>query len=284
MTTKNKFSKGILHLLPRRLREVLSTVLGGRHHAPLLTAFRVALKENLDSRGFLDYKGGKILMDLSSSGELVRLHACRKEPETVKWIETHLRPGETFYDIGANVGAYSFVAHKVSEGKSTIYAFEPSFSTFAALFRNIMLNHCDTDIIPLQIALGNETKLLPFYYSSIASGGSLHSLGTPHNSEKVASNFVFQHLVLTYRLDDLIPEFRLKPPSHMKIDVDGGELGVMEGALHTLRDSRLRSVLIEIGPAESERIMMLIKNSGWHLVSQHPRKKAGVYNFIFERH
>ena len=153
MTTKQKFSKGILYVLPWRLREVLSATLGGRHHVPFFTAFRVSLKESIRPQGILDYKGGKIFMDLSSSGELVRLRACQKEPETVKWIETHLKPGETFYDIGANVGAYSFVAHKVSGGKSTIYALEPSFSTFAALCRNIMLNHCDGNIVPLQIAL-----------------------------------------------------------------------------------------------------------------------------------
>lgn len=282
-SVKQKFSKGILYLLPRRLREVISTALDGRHHVPLFTAFQVAIKENLAPKGFLDYKRGKIFMDLSSSMELVRLHACRKEPETVEWIETHLKSGEVFYDIGANVGAYSFVAQKVSGGKSTIYALEPSFSTFAALCRNIKLNHCDSNIIPLQIALSSETKLTPFHYASIDSGGSLHSLGTPSNFGGASSDFVFQHPVLTYRLDDLIQKFGLKPPSHMKIDVDGGELGLIEGALRTLRDSRLRSVLIEISPEESERIIMLIKNSGLRLVSKHPRKKVGVYNYIFER-
>lgn len=282
MTVKQKLSKGILYLLPRRLGDFLSAVLQGRHQVSWGTAFKVALKENIRPQGVLDYSGSKIFTDLSSSGELVRLHACRKEPETVKWIETHLKPGEVFYDIGANIGAYSFVACKVSGGKSTIYALEPSFSTFAALCRNIALNQFD-GIIPLQIALGSETKLVPFHYSSLTPGGSLHSLGNLVPFAVAAQNFVFQHQVLSWRLDDLIRDFKLKPPAHIKIDVDGGELEVLEGAFRTLRDAKIRSVLVEIGPEEPENLIRLLVDAGLRLASKHPRKKAGVYNYIFER-
>ena len=46
--------------------------------------------------------------------------ACRKEPDTVRWIEEYLSEGDVFYDIGANVGAYSLVAASIFK-QVTVY-------------------------------------------------------------------------------------------------------------------------------------------------------------------
>ena len=56
---------------------------------------------------------------------------------------------------------------------------------------------------------------------------------------------VYRQPVMTYRLDEVIQAFDLPRPNHLKIDVDGAELGVLQGAPATLRDPGLRSVMIE---------------------------------------
>ena len=126
------------------------------------TAFKIALKEKINVVGRLDYQKAEILMDLSSYKQIRRLRASKKEPETVEWIEENIKPGEIFYDIGANVGAYSFVAWAHTGKKCKVYSFEPSFSTFAALSQNVFLNSASEEIIALQISLSYKTFFIPF--------------------------------------------------------------------------------------------------------------------------
>jgi FkbM family methyltransferase len=246
----------------------------------------VAAKEGIRLTGKLDYPHAEILMTLDSSIQLGRLHACKKEPETIAWLETYLRPGEVLYDIGANVGAYSFVAYVVTSGDCTIYAFEPSFSTFAALSQNVLLNHCQDKIVPLQLALSDETKLLAFNYSSFTPGSALHRLGEPSGEVRLPFQPEFSQPILTYRLDDLVHQFMLRRPNHIKLDVDGAELGVLCGAEEILAYPGLRSVLVEVDEQRypSGEIWHCLESKGFRLRSRHPRGQSETLaNYIFER-
>ena len=75
------------------------------------------VKSDLRPVGRLDYAANRIQMCVNSPWQPYRLNSCAKEPETVAWIERNVRPGDTFYDIGANVGAYSLVAFAVSTAR-----------------------------------------------------------------------------------------------------------------------------------------------------------------------
>ena len=85
----------------------------------------------------MDYSAAEIFLS-----EGIRVNSCHKEPETVRWVETHLKSGQVFYDIGANVGAYSLIAAKYHHGTVTIYAFEPALQNFPLLVENIRRNGC----------------------------------------------------------------------------------------------------------------------------------------------
>lgn len=102
----------------------------------------------------IDYERYDIWLNINSQTEYkVRLNSCKKEPDTVEWIENFLQVGDVFYDIGANVGVYSFVASKYFQQEVKIYAFEPAFMNFNQLCKNIYINKCQANIILLQIAL-----------------------------------------------------------------------------------------------------------------------------------
>jgi FkbM family methyltransferase len=248
---------------------------------------RVLVRERFSGIGTLDYPRHPIRLRVDSETELGRLNACRKEPETIEWIEGFVKPGDVVYDIGANVGAYSFVVDRVTSGTATVYAFEPSFSTYAQLSRNIALNQCAGRVIPLHIALSDANGLVPFNYSSLQPGAALHALGPV--GELNGRGFIpeFTQPVPSYRLDDLIQAFRLKPPNHMKLDVDGIELRILRGACRTLADRSLRTVLVEVEPGKPEAVAAerVLVEAGFALRSRHPHGSGenATANLVFTR-
>jgi FkbM family methyltransferase len=222
-------------------------------YRPLPLRTQALAKARLGSTGPLDYGDGTIRMVVESEAELPRLRSCFKEPETVSWIERFVRPDDVLFDIGANVGAYSLVAHRATRGACMVYAFEPSFSTFAQLSRNIALNGAEGRVIPMLVALSDATGIVTFNYSSTDPGAALHALGPSLDGSGKPFTPVFTQPVLSYRMDDFIAQFAIPAPHHIKLDVDGVELNVLRGAAGVLANPRLRSVLVEVEPNRPEQ-------------------------------
>jgi len=237
---------------------------------------KVAAKDIIKTTAPLDYAALDIYMDIESPEQLLRLNACHKEPETVNWIESRLKPNDIFYDIGANVGAYSFIAWAKTKGQCKAFAFEPSFSTFAALNKNIILNHATRCITPIFAALGEKTEMREFHYQSLDPGAASHF------PEKPAASI----LMLNYSLDDFINIFGIPPPTHIKLDVDGFELEIIKGAKTALKNPSLKSILIEINEAlpTHQEILMLLESAGLKFCSKHRRLSKVIFNYIFTRY
>lgn len=242
----------------------------------------VGVKERMELTGRLDYLPADIRLGLDSTVELMRLNACTKEPDTVRWLERNMRAGDVLYDIGANVGAYSFVAHAIAGGRCRVIAFEPSFSTFAALCRNVALNGCGEEVTPLQVALSSSSGLQRFNYRRLDPGASQHSLGGDAAGGRPP---VFVQSVITFRLDQLVREFELPPPNHIKIDVDGPELDVLRGAGALLANPGLRSILVEVDEAiyPNREVPAAIEPHGFRLIERYGRIAPGQFNYIYER-
>jgi FkbM family methyltransferase len=241
------------------------------------------LKWELRPWGRLDYQGAEIRMVLGSPWEIYRLRSCAKEPETVGWLERELQPTDCLYDIGANVGAYSLVAFAVSHGHAAILAFEPGFGTYAALCRNVEINHAEGSITPLPFALGDVNGLSTFGYSDTAPGAARHVWGDGSDDD---SQTVLALRSPTMTLDYLVEALKLPQPNLIKLDVDGPELQVLSGAGRTLSNPRLRSCLVELDDAleSSARARALLEAAGFREQSRHVRGGAGtLYNVIFAR-
>jgi FkbM family methyltransferase len=231
----------------------------------------------------LDYARHEVLLRAEDLTELLRARACEKEPETVAWIERTVKPGDVFYDVGANVGAYSFVAKFAVEETGLVYAFEPSTPTFMALAENVWLNRCVDSVIPMQLGLSDKTALL-LLHGQRAAGASMNVWGASAPEKAAAGGPNWSQHVLCYALDDLIAQFGLRPPTHIKIDVDGVENRVIAGARRTLRAGTLRTLLIEARDTKQshEEIIQPVLDAGFVVTEKHPRGENWV-NHIFER-
>ena len=242
------------------------------------------VKSDLRPVGPLDYAPRRIDMCVNSPWQAYRLHSCAKEPETVQWLESELRPGDTFYDIGANVGAYSLVAFAVTQGAARIIAFEPGFGTFGELCRNIHLNRAEQSITPISIALSNRTSLAEFRYSETTPGAALHNWEASAPGETHAPELVMP--TVSYRLDDLISALDLPQPTLIKLDVDGPESEVLEGADQALSNPSLRSCIVEldIRTQTYEDAVARLAGKGFRIRSRHVRGGDGpLHNVIFAR-
>lgn len=235
---------------------------------------RVAIKSSIGLVRRIDYKPRRVLLNIDSDFEYrVRLHSCSKEPETVNWIETFFKPGQVMYDIGANVGAYSLIASKFFNGDLKVYAFEPAFQNYNQLCKNLVLNHCGASVVPLQVALSGSTSIETFNYRNIVPGSAVHALGEPVNHLGDTFAPALSQPALTYRADDFIIQFKIPPPNHIKIDVDGIEFELMRGFDKTLDGLSVESILLELNEERGHRedLLSYLDSKGFKLQAKYDR-------------
>lgn len=167
-----------------------------------------------------------------------------KEPETLEWIETWGGEG-AFFDVGANIGLYSLFFAKLFPNQ--VYAFEPSALNFGQLAKNIALNKMSDQIVAMPIPLTSKNMVASLTMSNTTEGGALSTFGATFGHDGLPLVEKMSYQMPGYSLDfitdsGIIPEL----PSLLKIDVDGIEHLVLEGAHSVLRSPSLRSILIEV--------------------------------------
>lgn len=152
------------------------------------------------------------------------------EYEDMSFVLHTLKPDDLFVDVGANIGSYSILA---AGGGSKVLAIEPIPSTFRALTRNIVLNEFEKQIEAMNIGLGSEPGNLQF---SADQDTVNHVLAEGESARQIV------HVPIR-TLDDVLAG---SEPSIIKIDVEGFETKVLEGAQKTLTNPTLRAVIMEL--------------------------------------
>jgi FkbM family methyltransferase len=127
--------------------------------------------------------------------------------------------------VGANVGAHTLPLARAVGSEGRVIAVEPTAAAFERLCRNRDLNpELAGRIVPIQAALGAPGGVLqPSYYSAwpLEPAASRHPVHLGAERSTASARFS--------TLDDLLDSLGLGRVSVMKIDVDGGELDVLEG-------------------------------------------------------
>jgi FkbM family methyltransferase len=166
------------------------------------------------------------------------------EPEFSQTLHDAVRPGDVCYDIGGYRGYMSGVF--ALAGASRVIVFEPLPDNLARLRRLAELN----PQLSLQIeamAVGKTNGEVRFKIMPDQSMGKLAD--STFQAERTAAQEIPVRLT---RLDTCIFERGLPRPNLMKIDVEGAEVDVLDGATRTLKECRPR-ILIE---AHSEALAL----------------------------
>ena len=209
---------------------------------PLMLAFRAARRAVFPvARCKID--GLSIAIRISSPNEHHRADTyATKEPETIEWLREYLRDGDVFYDVGANIGLYSLYAAKLRSG-SRVFAFEPESHNFGNLCGNLLLNRVE-NVTPCFFPLSSHETFAPFYVYDLRPGGALHSLGRPSPLRDGPPLLTTGAIAAT--IDVLVARHGLPAPHLLKLDVDGNEEQILDGAAAVLASGSLRSILVEV--------------------------------------
>ena len=158
--------------------------------------------------------------------------------------------GKTIYDIGSHIGYHSIFFSKLVGSKGSVLAFEPNPFNAKRIQENIDKNQI-ANIKVYNLALSSENSETEFLFSDniesgTSSGGFIEESDTLYEKTGYETDIGFQRMkVLTKKIDDLEEIRNGKKVDVMKIDVEGAESLVLDGAMDTIK-SQKPVILIEI--------------------------------------
>ena len=216
-----------------------------------------------------------------------------KEPETIKWIDEFDGEKKIFWDIGANVGIYSIYA-VVKHQNIEVVSFEPSFSNLRTLSRNISINNLEDQITIFPLPLSNtDNKFQMMEESEFIEGWSMNSFGTGLNFEGKDFKSKNKYKIYGCSINKILNDRILKKPNFLKIDVDGIEHLILEGAHDYLADKELKSILVEINENfkdQFEGVLNILKKSNFKFIEKKQGKELArskefnkTFNYFFKK-
>jgi FkbM family methyltransferase len=137
-----------------------------------------------------------------------------------------VKSGMTVLDIGANIGGTALGFSKIVGSEGAVIAFEPDQINYQKASHNILLNDAST-IKLMNIGLGNENKTYKLYAVNDENRGMNRIL--EHSSTHPFTE------INVRKLDEVITETGIKRVDLIKIDVEGFEMNVLQGAISVLK-------------------------------------------------
>jgi len=167
------------------------------------------------------------------------------EPTVQQTIVDYLRPGMTFYDVGANIGFFSLLAARIVGPFGHVISFEADPEIAARLRENLARNEF-TQATVVQKAVWSEPSTV-FFVRVDANISPDRGLGYVSTSSYNAGNTI---AVDAISLDGFPSSY--PAPDFIKCDVEGAEAAVFEGTERILREKR-PILLVEMHSAENHR-------------------------------
>jgi FkbM family methyltransferase len=145
------------------------------------------------------------------------------------------------FDVGANVGNYTILANKVLQEKSKIFAFEPSKETYKRYKENTTKIQ---GVRHYNLGFGNENTNMTLYSNAESSG-----LASVYKRE--ISHFQIQmnleETIEIQTIDTFCSQNNIGYIDLLKLDVEGHELKVLEGAKEMIKSGKIDCIQFEFG-------------------------------------
>lgn len=196
---------------------------------------------SLRGRWWCPAGGGKVWRVLGGSYET---------GQTARFIG-HVSPGDVVLDLGAHVGYYTLLAAALTGPSGRVFSFEPNPRNARYLRHHVRINRC-RNVEVVEQAVCDHSGEVRF---GLGTGS-----GTGHIAETGAVS------VRSVTLDDFCAE-RAVTPSVMKIDVEGAERRVLEGAAAALRSARPLIFLSTHGAEQAAACRSVLSRLGYRMTA-----------------
>ncbi|MEO5643290.1 MAG: FkbM family methyltransferase [Bacteroidia bacterium] len=172
-------------------------------------------------RGGFNYQ-----LDISDYMQWLIYFGIRAEPREI--LYSLIKPGMNVLDIGANIGETSMAFSKLAGITGSVFSFEPDPETFAHLSNHLAMNAC-TNVTPVNKGLGKEEGEMLLEEGENNSGGNRIAPDKQVDKGKK---------ITVTTLDKFSALASIKKIDFIKIDVEGYEYHVLQGAEETINKHR----------------------------------------------
>jgi FkbM family methyltransferase len=182
-------------------------------------------------------------------------HGCwlgTYELDKQKALARIVRPGMTVFDIGAQAGFYTLFFSRLVGGSGKVYAFEPFAENVQSLLGHIRINAL-RNVQVIQVALAACSGLAGF---TLDRGNCQNAL-----TDTRAATLVMP----TLSLDEAVERYGLAPPALIKMDVEGAEGALLQGARRTLECYRPTIFVALHGEEQKQACQTLLESLRYRL-------------------
>lgn len=186
----------------------------------------------------------------------------RFEPCTVRVLRAAVESGDTVFDVGGNIGFFSTLLSRYAGPSGRVLVFEPEPANLGLLRVNLGANHC-VNVTVVACAAGAEAGTAVFSLDD-ATGATGH-LGPGATAGELAVGTGKVRLMETpVETIDRVAESSGTSPDVIKMDIEGGELQALTGAVETLRRHR-PIVVSELTGASGVDVVRLLDGLGYSM-------------------
>jgi len=219
----------------------------------------------------------------------------------ITYIKSAIKKGDTVFDIGAHKAGYLYFILKQVGAQGKVIGFEPQTFLFQYLTKIKALFKWENVNIE-NLALSNNTGHQSLYFP-LASAGKTSSPSATIVQHGNDTEFTAMEEVTITTLDEYCTHHQIIP-QFLKVDVEGNELNVFKGGIHTLTKHRPK-IIVEIearhiGQEQVLATIQFLESLGYHgkIIKGYDyiptekftfdkfqnlnNKKAYCNNFIFE--
>jgi FkbM family methyltransferase len=166
------------------------------------------------------------------------------EPQETAIVRSILRPGMNFVDVGANWGYFTLLSASLVGEKGRVLSLEPDPRLFPMLCENIARSGLD-HVTALQLAAADKARkrILAGYQENNDNFGISRIVSASNGHD-------YEFQVETDSLDHVLAQHHLESVDLMKMDIEGAEAFAISGLGDSLRNTRVKRLLLELHPVQ----------------------------------
>jgi FkbM family methyltransferase len=190
------------------------------------------------------------------------------------FAQEYVKPGDTVWDVGANMGVLTFAAASRAGSNGKVLAIEPDSWSVNHLRHSVRANrNSGINVDILQAAVSDRLSIEPLNIPQRNRAASHLEIAGGAGAQLVGG-IRERHLVVTLTLDWIAQYYAA--PSILKIDVDGGEMRVLRGGRHVLAECK-PIILTEVYERNAGEVTKFLHDLGYALFDYDRGSKGKVH-------